>query len=249
MIFFFPYNPHPSPSRQTPPAVPPERAWFRSISAPFGSVRLRLAPFGSVSGLFRVRFGSVSGVLGGVVVGSVRGASVRTGRSKHLLGKTLLSLLRNPLWEPFVPLKRTTRHFLRTHLRTFCVGASQMTRKFLTIKFVKIPNFIVMEFPRRNSVLGQFSVKFPLPNPLQNAHFINIVVSASLILLRPSQNLGTSFSEPVLDACVVVWPLRRAPNAALDPTSHQCRRLLHGSCHSRGSQNLNSCDPASQALV
>ena len=36
-----------------------------------------MAPFGSVSGLFRVRFGSVSGVLGGVVVGSVRGASVR----------------------------------------------------------------------------------------------------------------------------------------------------------------------------
>ena len=35
------------------------------------------APFGSVSGLFRVRFGSVSGPLGGVGVGSVRGASVR----------------------------------------------------------------------------------------------------------------------------------------------------------------------------
>ena len=55
-----------------------------------------------------------------------------------------------------------------------------MTTKFLTIKFAKIPNFIVMKFPRKNSVLGQFSVKFPLPNPLQNAIFIIIVVSASL---------------------------------------------------------------------
>ena len=56
-----------------------------------------------------------------------------------------------------------------------------MTTKFLTIKFAKFPNVIVMEFPRKNSVLGQFSVIFPLPNPLQNANFINIVVSASLI--------------------------------------------------------------------
>ena len=55
-----------------------------------------------------------------------------------------------------------------------------MTTKFLTIKFAKFPNFIVLEFPRKNSVFGQLSVKFPLPNPLQNANFINIVVSASL---------------------------------------------------------------------
>ena len=60
------------------------------------------------------------------------------------------------------------------------IGASQMTTKFLTIKFVKFPNFIVREFLRKNSVLGQFSAKFPLPNPLQNGNFINIVVSASL---------------------------------------------------------------------
>ena len=39
-----------------------------------------------------------------------------------------------------------------------------------------------MEFPRKNSVLGQFSVKVPLPNPLQAANFNNIVVSASLIV-------------------------------------------------------------------
>ena len=55
-----------------------------------------------------------------------------------------------------------------------------MTTKFLTIKFAKFPNFNVMEIPRKNSVFGQFSVNFPLPDPLQNANFINIVVSASL---------------------------------------------------------------------
>ena len=62
------------------------------------------------------------------------------------------------------------------------LGASQMTTKFLKIKFAKFPNFIVMEFPKKNSICiwGQFSVNFPLPNPLQNANFINIVVSASL---------------------------------------------------------------------
>ena len=67
--FLFPYNPHPHPSRQTPRPSHP-RAWFRPISGPF---RLRLGPFGSVSGLFQVRFGSAS-VLGGV---RVRGFSVR----------------------------------------------------------------------------------------------------------------------------------------------------------------------------
>ena len=58
-----------------------------------------------------------------------------------------------------------------------------MTTKFLTIKFAKFPNFIVMDIPRKkNSVFGQFSVNLPLPDPLQNANFINIVVSASLII-------------------------------------------------------------------
>ena len=38
-----------------------------------------------------------------------------------------------------------------------------------------------MEFLRKESVFGQFSVHFPpLPDPLQNANFISIVVSASL---------------------------------------------------------------------
>ena len=47
-----------------------------------------------------------------------------------------------------------------------------MTTKFLTIKFAKFPNFIVMAFPRKNSVFGQFSVNFPLPNPLQNENLL-----------------------------------------------------------------------------
>ena len=41
MIFFFPYNPHPSPSRQ-----PPRPSHPRGLG--FGPFRLRLAPFGSV---------------------------------------------------------------------------------------------------------------------------------------------------------------------------------------------------------
>ena len=40
-----------------------------------------------------------------------------------------------------------------------------------------------MEFRRKNGALGQFSVKFALPNPLQNANFIKVVLSASLNLL------------------------------------------------------------------
>ena len=80
VIFFFPYNPPPPLPRQTPRPSHPEKldfgpfrlrlALFGSVSAPFGSVWLR---FGSVLAPFRVRFG----VLGGVGVGSGRGASVR----------------------------------------------------------------------------------------------------------------------------------------------------------------------------
>ena len=45
------------------------------------------------------------------------------------------------------------------------------------------PKFIVVEFPQKNSVLGQFSLNFrPPPRAPPNANFINIVVSASLIL-------------------------------------------------------------------
>ena len=39
-----------------------------------------------------------------------------------------------------------------------------MTTKFLTIKFAKFPNFIVMEFVRKkNSVFEHFSVNFRPP--------------------------------------------------------------------------------------
>ena len=38
-----------------------------------------------------------------------------------------------------------------------------MTTKFLTIKFAKFPNFIVMNFPGKKR-FGQFSVIFP-PSP------------------------------------------------------------------------------------
>ena len=65
-----------------------------------------------------------------------------------------------------------------------------MTTKFLTLKFAIFPNFIVMEFPKTNSVWGQFPINLPLPNPLQNAKFINIVVSASLILGNERLLLG-----------------------------------------------------------
>ena len=70
VIFFFPYNPDPSPSRQTPPGRPTRKGlisvhfgpvWLRS--ALFGSVWLR---FGSVPGPFRVRFGSIGWGRGGV---------------------------------------------------------------------------------------------------------------------------------------------------------------------------------------
>ena len=66
----FPLQPLPLPIPTNPPGRPTREGL---ISVHFGSVRLRLAPFGSVSGLFRVRFRGV----GWVVVGSVRGAYVR----------------------------------------------------------------------------------------------------------------------------------------------------------------------------
>ena len=55
-----------------------------------------------------------------------------------------------------------------------------MTTKFLTIKFANLSNYIVMEFPGKERFLDKFSRNFTLPDPLQNAKFINIVASASL---------------------------------------------------------------------
>ena len=58
--FIFPYNPHPRPSRQTPPGSPTPESL---ISVHFGSVWLRSGPFELRSAPFRVGFGSVSAVL------------------------------------------------------------------------------------------------------------------------------------------------------------------------------------------
>ena len=73
VIFFFPYNPHPLPPRQTPRPSHPRGLDFGPFLLRLAPFRLSLAPFGSVSAPFRVRFG----VLGGVGAGSGRGASVR----------------------------------------------------------------------------------------------------------------------------------------------------------------------------
>ena len=56
VIFFFPYNPPPPPSRQTPQPSHPRELDFGPFRLRFGPFRVRLAPFGSVSGLFQVRF-------------------------------------------------------------------------------------------------------------------------------------------------------------------------------------------------
>ena len=86
------------------------------------------------------------------------------------------------------------------------IGASQMTTKFLTREFAKFPNLIVMEFPSKNSVWGQFSVKFPLPNPLQNANFINIVVSASLRKSTAKIQIGIQERRGQNPHCKKIWP-------------------------------------------
>ena len=70
----FPLQPPPPPIPTNPPGHP-TREGLTSVH--FGSNWLRSGPFGSVLAPFRVRFGSVSGPLDGVGVGSVRGASVR----------------------------------------------------------------------------------------------------------------------------------------------------------------------------
>ena len=76
--FLFPLQPPPPPSHKKKTGRPtPESLFsvhFGSVLVCFGSVWVRLGLcFGSVSGLFRVRFG----VLGGVRVGSGRGTSAR----------------------------------------------------------------------------------------------------------------------------------------------------------------------------
>ena len=79
-----------------------------------------------------------------------------------------------------------------------------MTTKFLTIQFAKFPNFIVMEFPRNKQRFGQFSVNFPLPNPLQNANFINIVLSVSLKMLEfPREGMNLRKCAVSVKICVL----------------------------------------------
>ena len=86
VIFSFPYNPHRLiPTNPAP--VPPQKLDFGPFWLRFGPFQVRLAPFrvcfGSVSDPFRVRFG----VLGGVGVGSGRGASVREKNITNVVAK------------------------------------------------------------------------------------------------------------------------------------------------------------------
>ena len=61
------------------------------------------------------------------------------------------------------------------------VGASQMTTKFLTIRFAKkIQMLLSWNFSGKTAFWDNFPQIFPLHDPLQNANFIYIVVSASL---------------------------------------------------------------------
>ena len=63
---------------------------------------------------------------------------------------------------------------------SFNIGASQMTTKFLTIKFANFQFLLSWNLPGKIGFLGAFSVNFPLPSPLQNANFTNIVILASV---------------------------------------------------------------------
>ena len=52
-----------------------------------------------------------------------------------------------------------------------------MTTKYLTTKFPNFPNYIVVEFLGKTESLDNSPSNFPLPDHLQNANFINIVLS------------------------------------------------------------------------
>ena len=74
-----------------------------------------------------------------------------------------------------------------------------------------------MEFPKRSSVFEHFSLIFcHLPDPLQNANFINIVVSASLIspslihglcAILASHSRSMRLFQAPLDSPVLCQPL------------------------------------------
>ena len=81
-----------------------------------------------------------------------------------------------------------------------------MTTKFLTIRFAKILNFIVAEFPRKSSVFGQFSVKICTPQP-----------PLSFQRLRVVSNLGVCnfYAEALFCALLCSFPLLRLRSFAL----------------------------------
>ena len=123
-------------------------------------------------------------------------------------------------------------------LSSVTLGASQMTTKFLTIKFAKFPNFIVMEFPRKKTEFWTIFRKFsPLRNPLQNANFINIVVSASLTLLpcigsvlicdllQSLQHMAQGCSLPAQRSGMPCAPLPTFEPARLAMLAPPCRGL------------------------
>ena len=135
VIFFFPYNP-PPPYPGKPPARPTPKSL---ISVDFGSVWLRFGSgwlrFGSVSGLFRVRFG----VLGGVGVGSGRGASVRE--------KNITTFGYATLGPDLVP--------------TFCAGVSFRSWKLTVTAFSSLSKTKTLQMVTLQVKLSFFLVKPP----------------------------------------------------------------------------------------
>ena len=131
MIFFFPYTPPLPATPPNPPPVPRRKAWFRSISDPFGSVS---APFGSVwllfasvSGPFQVRFG----VLGGVgEMGFCKGKEPRGPREASWCREAKIAA------RQFLPLNcraitLTTGAILKEEKMSSSVGERQFGRHFM----------------------------------------------------------------------------------------------------------------------
>ena len=81
-----------------------------------------------------------------------------------------------------------------------------MTTKFLTIKFAKFPNYIVMEFPRKNSVFGKFSPS-PTPSTPSKKQILLILSFRRLwVILFPERNKAprafeTMFSQVAQGSC------------------------------------------------
>ena len=69
----------------------------------------------------------------------------------------------------------------------YYLGASKMTTNFLTMKVVNLPKFCCRGLWQENQRFSTIPFKFPPPRPLQNANFINIVVSESLTIADPQK--------------------------------------------------------------